>query len=142
MIVLDTTVLAYAVGDDHPLRGPCRHILEAHADGRVDATTTVEVLQEFAHVRAHRRSRVDAVRLTRRYADAFELLVTSPGDLVRGLDLFESYPALGAFDSVLAAVAMDRAAEALVSADRAFAIVPGLSWLDPDNPALMGLIGH
>jgi hypothetical protein len=141
MIVIDTTVLAYAVGDEHPLRDPCRRLLAAHADGRVEATTTVEVIQEFAHIRAHRRTRPDAVRLARRYMAAFSLLVTTPDDLDRGLGLFERWPALGAFDAVLAAVALDRRAEALVSADRAFASVPGLPLVDPASPAMMRLIG-
>lgn len=141
MIVLDTTVLAYAVGEEHPLRDPCRRLLAAHADGRVEATTTVEVIQEFAHIRGRRQTRKDAVRLARRYMAAFSLLVTTPDDLDRGLDLFEQYPALGAVDAVLAAVALDRRAEALVSADRAFASVPGLPLVDPATPAIMRLIG-
>lgn len=141
MIVLDTTILAYAVGDEHPLRDPCRRLLESHADGRVEATTTVEVIQEFVHIRARRRPRPDAVRLARRYLAAFNVLAMTPDDLDRGLGLFEQYPALGAFDAVLAAVVLDRRAEALVSADRAFASIPGLPWVDPATPAMMRLIG-
>lgn len=141
MIVVDTTVLAYAVGEDHPLREPCRRLLAAHADGRVEATTTVEVIQEFAHIRARRRSRPDAVGLARQYMAAFSLLVTTPDDLDRGLDLFEEYPALGTFDAVLAAVAIDRRAEALVSADSAFAAIPGLRVVDPGTGAFSRLIG-
>lgn len=141
MIVLDTTVLAYAVGEEYPLRDPCRRLLAAHPDGRVEATTTVEVIQEFAHTRARRRTRSDAVRLARQYMAAFSLLVTTPDDLDRGLGLLEQYPALGAFDAVLAAVALGRRAEALVSADRAFASVPGLPLVGPATPAIMRLIG-
>lgn len=140
MIVLDTTVLAYAVGEAHPLRDPCRRLLTAHAEGRLEATTTVEVLQEFAHIRARRRARSDAVALTRSYAAAFTQLVTTPADLDRGLALFEDHPELGAFDCVLAAVALDRGADALVSADAAFASVPGLHWVDPGTPALDRLL--
>ena len=142
MIILDTTVLAYAVGEEHPLRDPCRRLLAAHADGRLEATTTVEVIQEFTHIRARRRTRSDAVALARKYLAAFNLLVTTPDDLDRGLDLFERHPELGAFDAVLAAVALERRADALVSADRAFASVPGLSWVDPLAPAIGRLIGH
>ena len=140
MIVVDTTVLAYAVGEDHPLRDPCRRLLAAHADGSVEATTTVEVIQEFVHIRARRRTRPDAVRLARRYMAAFSLLVTTPDDLDRGLDLFDAYPTVGAFDAVLAAVAIDRRAEALVSADRAFASIPGLPFVDPASRAIKRLI--
>lgn len=141
MIIIDTTVLAYAVGEKHPLRDPCRRLLAAHADGRIDATTTVEVIQEFAQIRARRRTRPDAVLLARRYMAAFSLLVTMPDDLERGLGMFEQYPALGAFDAVLAAVALERGAEALVSADRAFASVPGLPFVDPATPAIGRLVG-
>ncbi|HEV8054377.1 MAG TPA: type II toxin-antitoxin system VapC family toxin [Candidatus Limnocylindrales bacterium] len=140
MIVLDTTILAYAVGTEHPLRAPCRRLLTAHGEGHIEATTTIEVIQEFAHIRARRRTRTDAVTLARRYLSAFTVLVTTADDLDRGLTLFQHHPALGAFDAVLAAVALERRAEALVSADRAFASIPDLRWVDPATPALRSLI--
>jgi uncharacterized protein len=142
VILLDTTVLSYAVGVEHPLRAPCRRLLQAHGDGRIEATTTVEVIQEFAHVRARRRSRADAVRLARQYLAAFAVLVTTSEDLDLGLTLFERYPQLGAFDATLAAVALNRHADALVSADGAFGEVPNLLWVDPAMPALDDLIGR
>lgn len=140
MIFLDTTILAYAVGDEHPLRAPCRDILAAHGDGRIEATTTIEVIQEFAHIRARRRTRSDAVNLARQYLAAFTVVATTSEDLERGLALFEQHPALGAFDAVLAAVALSRGAEALVSADRAFASVRDLAWMDPASPTLRRLL--
>lgn len=45
MIVLDTTVLVHAVGDDHDLREPARAIGEAVESGSVQATTTVEAVR-------------------------------------------------------------------------------------------------
>jgi predicted nucleic acid-binding protein len=54
MIVFDTTVLVYAKGADHPLRDPCRQLIAA-AERRIEATTTVEAIQEFVHVRSRRR---------------------------------------------------------------------------------------
>src|SRR6476646_11029825 len=50
MIVLDTTVLVYAKGSEHPLRAPCRELIEAVAGGSIEATTSVEAIQEFVHV--------------------------------------------------------------------------------------------
>jgi hypothetical protein len=78
VIVLDTTVLAYALGVEHPLRTPSCWLLTAHQDGRIDATTTVEVLQEFLHLLSRRRTRQDAAERTREFAEAFDLLVTTP----------------------------------------------------------------
>ena len=131
MILLDTTVLLYAVGEDHVLRSACRRLLMAHLKGEVRATTTVEVLQEFTHVRARRRSREDAVALAREYAELLPpLLAADELDLRLGLELYGTQRRIGSFDAVLAAVALNRQLD-LASADRAFGDVPGLRWLDP-----------
>lgn len=122
MIVLDTTVLVYAVGSEHALREPCRDLIAAIAAGTVRATTTVEVLQEFTHVRARRRGREDAARLARDYLDVLSpLLIVGEEDLQEGLRLYARGERLGAFDAVLAATANRADAVAIVSADAAFA---------------------
>ena len=141
MIVLDTTVLVYAVGDEHPLRQPSRGIVEAIAEGRLEATTTVEVIQEFVHVRARRRDRGDAAERGRELLRLLGPLM-APGDteLAVALGLFEEHDALGMFDAVLAAATMLSGADALVSADRAFAAVPGLTHLDPAGPQVQRLV--
>ena len=141
MIVLDTTVLVYALGEEHPLRAPCRRLLVAHGEGRVDGATTVEVIQEFAHIRSRRRSRSDAVDASRAFAASLTTLMATPEDLDRGLGLFADHPGLGPFDAVLAAVAMGHGAEALVSADTGFAAIPGLRWIDPATPAIESVLG-
>lgn len=141
MIVLDTTVLLYAVGAEHRLRAPCRKLIAAVRDGDVEATTTVEVLQETAHVRARRRGRDDAASLAGNYADLLAPLLTlDEGALRHGLDLFQRHPRLGAFDAVLAAAALESGAGALVSADTAFTEVPGLHAVRPDEDGVAGLL--
>lgn len=135
MIVVDATVLVYAVGADHPLRDPCRDLVAAVVAGEVQARTTSEVIQEFAHVRARRRSRRDAAQLAGSYADLLApLLPVDADDLGEGMALFERSDSLGAFDCVLAAAARRRSADAIVSADTAFATVRGLRHLDPGDP--------
>jgi predicted nucleic acid-binding protein len=64
----------------------------------------------------------------------------TPADLEHGLELFGRHPELGAFDAVLAAVAISRDARALASGDRAFAVVPELRWIDPGSPALDAIL--
>lgn len=142
MIVLDTTVLVYAKGADHPLRDPCRELIAAIAERRIEATTTVEVVQEFAHVRAQRRGRADAVALAGDYADLLSPLLSATGEhLHQGLSLFERSQSLGAFDAVLAAIALDCGTEALVSADAAFADVKGLPHITPNAAGIAKLLG-
>ena len=128
MILLDTTVLVYAVGDDHPLTGAARSLMSDVRSGAVRAHTTPEVIQEFAHVRARRRSRADAVELAGAFADLLgPLQVVTAQHLATGLDLWSEYSSIGSFDAVLAAVAISLDAE-LSSADAGFATVQGLRW--------------
>lgn len=141
MILLDTTVLVYAKGQSHPLRNSCRELIEAVADGRIQATTTVEVIQEFVHVRARRRDRTDAVALGRDYAELLSpLLSPTIDDLNAGLALFERTPALGAFDAVLAVCAARAGLSAVVSADNGFADLPEIPHVVPDRDGLVVLL--
>jgi predicted nucleic acid-binding protein len=141
MIVLDTTVLVYAKGADHPLRDPCRQLVEAIAEGEIEATTSVEVIQEFVHVRARRRGREDAAAMGRDYAELLSpLLAVTREHLRLGLTMFERAERLGAFDAVLAAAAAAHGATALVSADAAFATVEEVVHVLPDARGVADLL--
>ena len=134
MIVLDTTVLVYAVGAGHQFCEPSRSLVDLIAKGQLVATTTVEVIQEFAHVRARRRGREDATHLATAYLDLLSpLLSPTADDLRRGLVVWGKGGRLGAFDAVLAETAGAAGAEALVSADPAFGEVPGLRHVVPTD---------
>jgi predicted nucleic acid-binding protein len=142
VIVLDTTVLVYAKGAEHPLRDPCRQLVEAIADGAIQATTSVEVIQELVHVRARRRGRQDAAEIGRDYAELLApLLSVTREQLQDGLLLFERSDRLGAFDAVLAAAAAASGASALVSADTAFAGAGQLRHVVPDAAGVASLLG-
>jgi predicted nucleic acid-binding protein len=143
VIALDTTVLMYAVGTEHTLRAPCRQIVQAIADGDLAGTTTVEVLQEFAHVYARRRDRASAGALAVAYATLLApLLRPEREDLARGMALFESSSVLGAFDAVFAATVIGAPhVTALVSADRAFAAIPELAHINPSDADALATLG-
>jgi uncharacterized protein len=141
MIVLDTTVLVYAKGSDHSLRDPCRRLIEAIADGHLEATTTVEAIQEFVHVRARRRDRPDAASLGRDYAALLSpLLAVTHDDIERGLAIYERSKRFGAFDAVLAATAKAAGAEALISADTDFSEADIIAHVVPDNAGVTALL--
>ena len=130
MILLDTTVLVYAVGGEHPLAAPARQLIADMREGLLKAHTTPEVIQKFAHVRARRRSREDAEALATAFATACAPLQVITGQhLEAGLRLWRDQGPLSSFDAVLAALAISLDAE-LISADRAFASIPQLRWRD------------
>ena len=137
MILLDTTILVYAVGGDHSLRDPCSQLLQRVASGSVRATTTLEAIQEFTHIRAIRRSRADAAALARNYAVGLSPLAQPElDDLLEGLDLYRRTTSLGSFDAVLAVTARRRG-WSLASADRGFARVTGLAHLNPASASFL-----
>jgi predicted nucleic acid-binding protein len=135
VILLDTTVLVHALGDDHALRAPCRSLIDAIGDRGLRATTTAEVIQEFVHVRSRRHGREDAAALGRRFADLLSPLHgVDEDDLRSSLDLFVVHDSLGPFDAVLAATVLrNDHIHTLVSTDRAFGRVRDLDWADPSR---------
>lgn len=136
MIVLDTTVLVYAVGEDHRWHQPCADLVAALGAGRLVATTTVEVIQEFVHVWARRRVRDAAAALGADFATLLSpLLPVGIDDLRRGLAIWRGLERVGSFDAVLAAATISTGAT-LVSADRAFSEIDGLVHRLPDAAEL------
>ncbi len=100
MIVLDTTVLLYAVGTEHELREPCRRLLAAQQS--LALTTTAGVIQEFVHVRSRRRGRADAVGLGRSYLTLLRPLLDVPEAAVDdALSLLDEHASRGPFDALL-----------------------------------------
>jgi uncharacterized protein len=141
VIVLDTTVLVYAVGVDHPLREPCQQLIRAIAGGTILATTTIEVIQEFTHVRARRRDRKDAAELARDYIELLSpLLIIEETDLREGLRMFEEGTGFGSVDAVLAAAARAAGAEALVSSDAGFSSIAAIHHVVPDADGVRSLL--
>lgn len=127
-LLFDTSILVYAVGDpSHPLATPCRELVTRASERAAFATTTPEVLQEFMHVRARRRDRRDARDLVGSFATVLTPLIsTNEEDLSLAADIFAATPAIGAFDSMLAALVMRRDGLQLASADLAFSDVSGI----------------
>lgn len=139
-VAFDTNVLLYAVGGDSPYREPCRRLVDMTAGGRLVAECSVELVQEYLHVRARRTGdRSLAVSEARGLLDLLVVHSVEPDDAARAVDLFHAHPRLDARDAVHAASCLARGVEAIVSADAAFDDVPGLRRLDPvDAPALLG----
>ena len=141
MIVLDTTVLVYAVGTEHAFRRPCQRLVTAIAAGDVEATTTAEVIQEFTHVRSRRRDRGDAADVARDYIELLSpLLVVEETDLREGLRVYSEGTGFGSFDAVLAAAAHATGATALVSADAGFATIAAIRHVVPDEAGVGRLL--
>jgi hypothetical protein len=139
----DTSVFIYAVGREHPYREPCREILRMAGAGELTGDASADLVQELAHQRLRRTGdRAEAAEVARTAAQLCRLHPVEPEDVLRGIDLFESYPALDARDAVFAGLALNREIDAILATDQAFDDVAGLERIDPlDRKAVAQLRG-
>lgn len=141
MILLDTNVLVYALGGSHALQQPSEALLERVRDGEVPGGTIEAVYLEFLYAFSRRRSRAAAAAASRAYLEIVgPPLQVAESDLALAIALYERHARLEPVDALLAAVALRGEVEALVTADRAFADVPGLLALDPRSPELEAML--
>jgi predicted nucleic acid-binding protein len=140
MLLLDTNVFVYASGGAHPLREPARDLLRAADEGRVSVTTTAGVVQEFLDVYAARRTREEAADRAHEISamcDPMPAVLSSAVSIA--VELFRQHRQMNACDCLLAATALRENVDGLVSADRAFAAVADLRWIDLAHLDIEGL---
>ena len=129
---IDTAVIMYAAGSEHPLRAPCRHLLERIADGAFEAVTSVEVVQEILHRFAALRRPELGATMARDALDLFAPVLPVTHAVMRRMpDLVGEHPTLAARDLVHVATCLQEGIEEIVSPDRGFDSIPGIRRLDP-----------
>jgi len=134
-VFIDSNVVVYAAGRDHPLRAPCIEIL-ALAASTNSFITSAEVLQEILNI-YNRRGELSLGRLLLREFDAAFNARIEPvtrEDVLRAAE-FDLPPALQARDRVHLAVMERLGVTCIVSADSAYDAAPGIERLDPRTVA-------
>lgn len=128
----DTAVFVYAVGAEHPYREPCRAIVERARQGELEGEASVELVQEFTHVRVRRTGdRREAVTLGRQVAQLCRLHDFEQRDIPLVMNLVSQHERLGVRDAVFAATALNRGVPVILSPDAAFDDVQGMRRIDP-----------
>lgn len=129
-VFLDPSVLLLAVGAEHPLREPCRHVLEAAARGEIRLHLSVEGGQEFLFHRLRRGNLEDALRL---FDLVDDLVIWHPfdADVLHRARALMATGAVRGRDAVHAATALLGGFEAIISCDADFDRVEGLRRIDP-----------
>lgn len=131
-VFLDTNVFIYAAGVPSPHKEACVSLLRRAAEGALDATTSVEVIQELHHVFRRRGRLPDGVALGREVARLFpDLLPITASDVIRSGDILLAQPQLSPRDALHAATALNRGITTIVSTDADLDAVNGLRRVDP-----------
>lgn len=134
-VLVDTAVLAYALGGDHRLKAPCLSVVAAAGAGLIDLHASVEMVQELLFHRLRRTDRPAAVAQAQDAAILCTLYDFDHAVLDRALNLVGLLPALGGRDAVHAATAVVHGIRVIISPDVAFDGIPGLRRLSPQDAA-------
>lgn len=132
--LIDTNVFVYALGAPHPYREPCREIVRRQGRGELAGSVTPVVLAEVVHQRlCQTGDRAEAVKRGRQVAAVFRVHATESSDADLASEVYARVEQLDAFDALLAAVALNRGIDTVVSADRGFDRIDEITRVDPTD---------
>ncbi len=135
---LDSNVFMYAAGREHPLKAPCVAVLRRVAREELDVLTNAEVLQEILYRYGAVGELQQGLHLARLAVDqvAGEVLPVTLADMHRAFELVDRYGIeITARDAVHAATMLDNGLTHVITADRHFDIIEGITRLDPRKAA-------
>lgn len=131
-VFVDTSVVMYAGGADHPHRPACRIVMARVADGTLDAVTSVEVVQEILHRFARGRREIGS-RMARSVIDVFgDVLAVDRRAIVDAVARYEQHPQLSARGALHVATCVVNGIDDIVSVDTGFDIVSDVRRIGPD----------
>ncbi|MDF1597589.1 MAG: PIN domain-containing protein [Acidimicrobiia bacterium] len=106
----------FAAGASHPMRQPCRELIDAVVDGRLDAAVSLEVVQEILHRFSGSGRRDVGAAMAKAILDLFAPVLPITERMMRRMPaLFAEYEDLSARDLVHVATCMEVRIDVIVS---------------------------
>lgn len=132
MILVDSNVIMYAAGADHPCKAASVAFLQGVAEGRIEAAVDAEVLQEILHRYRALNRWVDGRRVYDLARRIFTVVFPITFEILdRARLLLDEYEGLMARDALHAAVVEAHSLEAICSYDRDFDRVRTIRRTEP-----------
>jgi uncharacterized protein len=141
-VLVDTSVILYALGGPHAYAEPCRDIVALAGEGRIGMEAPVDLVQEVLHHRTRRLGdRRQAATEAMAAMTLCRLHAVEPQDASSAVGLFADSARLSARGAVFAAVAIRHDLDTILSADDDFDDLSGLRRVDPaDSEAVMEFV--
>jgi predicted nucleic acid-binding protein len=129
-VFIDSNIPMYVAGREHPNREPARRFLRRVREGKVDACSSTEVLQEILY----RYASLGRLDLAREVYDLFVelcpiMLNVTLADTDRARDIVCGRPGPSARDAVHAAVMLSNNVEWIATFDSGFDGIAGIRRL-------------
>ena len=127
MKLIDTNIIIYSLGKEHPLKEPCRSFIAKIASGVIAANIDVEVLQEVLYVYAYRNERIKGIAACRYLLDIFpNPFPISKNEISLAISFMDKYPSIVFRDAIHAAVVVNNKLKGIISEDSDFDIIKGI----------------
>jgi len=134
-VLVDVNIPMYAAGREHPLRDPAQRTLRAIARGELDAVTDSEVFQEILYRYLHIGERTKGFQIFDHFHRLMEgrILPIAEADVREARALGERHARLGARDLIHLAVMANHGIRHIVSTDKDFDGIEGITRLRPGS---------
>lgn len=133
-VLLDVNVPMYAAGQPHPYRAACAWVMAEIARGQlvaaIDAETIQEILHRYGSLQQWQIGIRMATQVTRLAATVYPITPNDTHQLIQLCGLYASR-GLRVRDLLHAAVMLNNGLAEIISTDRHFDLIPGLTRLDP-----------
>jgi uncharacterized protein len=130
---IDANIIMYAIGTPHPLKAPCRRILDEIKDGSLQVVTNTEVLQEILY-RFYSLKKIEQSEIAYNalVGMCLEILPVTRKDMDIALGLLKEHPHITTRDAVHAATMINNEIEEIISTDSHFDTIKGLKRVKPE----------
>jgi Predicted nucleic acid-binding protein, contains PIN domain len=129
---IDANVVMYSLGGSHPLRDPCKKILEKIKAQKIRVVTDTEVLQEILYryfsIKKYAFGEIAYISMVQFCAKIFPVRVQ---DTDRALELLKTSPAITSRDAIHAATMINNGIKQILSTDTHFDLIPEIRRIDP-----------
>lgn len=130
---IDSNVVIYALGRDHPYRDSCIDVLRAIVAGQLEAYTSVEVLQEIVYRYYILGELQEGIGAAGDFAAFVEVLSVTERDVERAFDLFRKYNDLPPRDLIHLSTMMNNGLKDIITADKHFDQIREVRRRDPSE---------
>ena len=129
---IDTNVIMYSLGGPHPLRDPCKRILEKIRNRKILVATNTEVLQEVLY----RYFSIGKSTLGEMaYQSMVQICVTifpvTLQETDKALEILKAARAITSRDAIHAATMVNNGIKEILSTDPHFDVLPEIKRIDP-----------
>ena len=129
---IDANIPMYAVGREHPLREPCRLVLQRIVDGDLAACTDSEVHQEMLYRYWSLDQLARGIALSSNFHGVVDMVLPATStDIATARELGGKYSQMAPRDWLHLAVMLNNGITEIISADRHFDDVEGITRIDP-----------